>query len=596
MPFEPVEIQDPVIRCYLALNGPRYLLFDRDNASDDVFWALAPDLGIYTLDAPGYVIWDRGDLRRDAREGLQPDDLILDLSEIEALEGGDYTRFVMHEDAIEMSGTVTFDTLATLRVLAFHRVGDDLEITLNTHREFRSADRQSAGRIVNVNPRLFTPTVFRGPRDAFLRALGDALEDAKALQEVNARYRRQLPDTAHLLRSLKSPHPVIVSTIIAHEDAPEEVLAEIARTSRFDRLLLERQTLPPEVFRHILDDRERWSDAVFEHGSLPPFGHEMLAREKALSLARDEHAREQERLRRAAAKERRKLLEEEARVWGAMGHPRHKVGAFLQKKHDDTSWDLLCDEVSNAHRQYPGLVARLWMPYLQEALSSWHPLFRPVPLSLTMALEANRGQTSVVWRLARVLNLSGEHMGDRIIAQALATSEHLDRIEAMTLTAHSVMLCDALREAHLPALARFMWLSPPELADEAVASLAAMAQAHWFKHLKMLSIAHHLPQGWHRMIAEVPFTRLETLAISSASLEPEALETLLTELPAARELRSLFLSGSTMLGGELLPLLERVGGRLDALTTLDVKKCGVSAEELAAIARLPSMQNVEILS
>ena len=52
LPFEPVEIQDPVIRCYLALNGPRYLLFDRDNASDDVFWALAPDLGTYTLDTP----------------------------------------------------------------------------------------------------------------------------------------------------------------------------------------------------------------------------------------------------------------------------------------------------------------------------------------------------------------------------------------------------------------------------------------------------------------------------------------------------------------------------------------------------------------
>ena len=88
LPFEPVEIQDPVIRCYLALNGPRYLLFDRDNASDDVFWALAPDLGTYTLDTPGYVIWDRWDLSRDTR-ALQPDDLILDVSEIEALEDGD---------------------------------------------------------------------------------------------------------------------------------------------------------------------------------------------------------------------------------------------------------------------------------------------------------------------------------------------------------------------------------------------------------------------------------------------------------------------------------------------------------------------------
>ena len=68
--------------------------------------------------------------------------------------------------------------------------------------------------------------------------LADALEDAKALQEANARYRRQLPDTAHLLRLLKSPHPAIISTIIAHEDVPDEVLAEIARTPRFDHLLL----------------------------------------------------------------------------------------------------------------------------------------------------------------------------------------------------------------------------------------------------------------------------------------------------------------------------------------------------------------------
>ena len=99
MPFEPVEIQDPVIRCYLALNGPRYLLFDRDNASDDVFWALAPDLGTYTLDTPGYVIWDRWDLSRDTR-ALQPDDLILDVSEIEALEDGGWVARARDDRAV----------------------------------------------------------------------------------------------------------------------------------------------------------------------------------------------------------------------------------------------------------------------------------------------------------------------------------------------------------------------------------------------------------------------------------------------------------------------------------------------------------------
>lgn len=272
---EVVEIREPVVRCYFALDGPRYYVHERGGCHLEAFESLASQLGPVEMSGPLYPLWSR-DSSVWWRDFSQLELAHRELStarqqELLALQDGEYMRVLVR--IRPLPGEDPFMRVFYL-ALIFHRIGDFFKMGTCRFDESETASQRISATTQFAN----LAKVIHVPREPFLAELAEAVEEEAALIEEAIEIDSCKVSEGRWEVWLESPHPFIRESMLSNLRTPDEVVAELAKDPLLQHALLSRLELPREAFLPILEDPSRWSDRARRHRSMPEEFLEVMGR------------------------------------------------------------------------------------------------------------------------------------------------------------------------------------------------------------------------------------------------------------------------------------------------------------------------------